>query len=253
MTVAHRAIVPLTVILLALGATAAHAKNASQPPTRVTIAVPEDKRVEVVLGPRDSSNVIIYMHGVCGDPLAFSSWATAAAKRATLISLRGDVRCQNNRQRHKWSYDYKRNDRRIRAAIDAVERMRQNTASRTTVTPLDKASIILIGYSQGAKRAEALAYRFPARYRRVALIGIATKPNATMLLKSERVLLMAGAWDARRHIRAGRAELERARKSVRYLELPKARHGEYGPKALEVMDQGLGWLLAPPPEGDEVP
>jgi predicted esterase len=211
--------------------------------TSFSVAVPGDDPVDVAFGPIDEKRVIVYLHGLCGDPLAFSSWAAAASRHATLISLSGDERCDKNPARRKWSYDYRRMDARITRAIAAVDRFRHDMVDSVVVTPLDAEHPALIGYSQGAKRVQALAYTFPQRYRRVALIAIATKPNATMLLRSERVMLLAGAWDARVHIREGFEEMRLAKIDARYVELPKARHGEYGPQALEVMDDAISWLL----------
>jgi predicted esterase len=228
-------------VITAMTCTAAAAQSAS---SSISIAVEGDKPVEVVLGPISSAHVIVYMHGLCGDPFAFSSWAKAVAKHATLISLRGDRRCKKNRSRYKWSYDHKKNDRRISKAIEAVETFRQAMVDSVKVTPLDGSHLTLLGYSQGAARAAQMAYRFPKRYRRVGLIASPAAPNATMLLKSERVLLVAGGWDVRKHIKGGLEKLKRAKIDARYLELPKARHGEYGPEALRVMGDGVAWLLA---------
>ncbi len=193
----------------------------------------------MVDGPTGSAQVILYMHGVCGDPLAFRSWISSAIKHATFISLRGDLKCDKRPGRSKWSYRHASRDRRISAAIRAVNAVR---AARGAML-LDPANVVLVGYSQGARRAESLAYRYPKRYRRVALIGIATEPLVHKLRGSEAILLMAGERDARQHIRDGRDQLTRAGKRVQYLELPKARHGQYGPDAEAIMGQGLDWLF----------
>jgi predicted esterase len=208
----------------------------SAAPPRLTVAVDGDRDLEVVMGPARSSRSIIYMHGVCGDPLAFESWARAAGRFATFISLRGDVACKGRRGRSKWSYDKKALRRRIGEALDAVSKRRK--------LKLDPEQVALIGYSQGASRVEAMAHAYPTHYRRVALIAPPKQPSLARLAKSERVLLMAGGWDVRSHIRAAHLELERAGRTVRYLELPKAKHGEYGPRAQPVMTRALSWLFA---------
>jgi hypothetical protein len=57
---------------------------------------------------------------------------------------------------------------------------------------------------------------------------------------------MAGGRDARAHIRSGHQKLLRAGLNSRYLELPGARHGQYGPHALRVMSDGLRWVVHAP-------
>jgi predicted esterase len=205
------------------------------PVTPITVKVPGDKPLSVVLGPPKSRLAVLYLHGVCGDPLAFTSWVRALASQATLISLRGDEKCDDRPGRTKWSWDLAGLDRRVTRALGAVNALHD--------TPLDGTNVVVVGYSQGATRAQALAWRFPKRYRRVALVAIATEPSRDALAQTERVLLVAGERDARKHIREGRDALAKAGKLVRYLELPEARHGEYGPKALEVMGAGMRWLF----------
>lgn len=201
-----------------------------------TIHVDGDADLEVLLGPPSSPQVVVYMHGVCGDPLAFGSWARSARRRATFISLRGDEVCDERPSRRRWSWDLARIDRRIRQAVEIVSAFRVGV-------PLDETRIVLVGYSQGAHRVEQLAFRFPDHYRRVVMIAPANEPNAGRLAKTERVLLMAGEWDARSHIYSAFQALERRRHPSKYLELPKARHGQYGPDAARVMDEAFAWVL----------
>lgn len=203
----------------------------------IRIAVDGDTPIEVVPGPPDSDRVVIYMHGVCGDVHAFGSWVGAATRHATFIAMRGDQPCERRRGRYKWSYNFAHLDRRITRAIRAANVLRTR--------PLDEKRVALIGYSQGARRAEQMASKFPGRYRRVAIIAIVSEPSAALLHKAHSILLMAGSRDARDHIKAGAAKLERAGKRVQYLELPGARHGEYGPEAPAVMRKALDWLFAP--------
>jgi predicted esterase len=201
-----------------------------------------DRALEVVMGPAESDAVIVYLHGVCGDPLAFSSWAAAAARHGTLISLRGDQACKSRPGRTKWSYDPKLVDARIRRAVERVSQLRSDRGMK----PLSEVQATLMGYSQGAKRVELLAYRYPERYRRVAVIAIAKEPLLLEHARTERVLLVAGGYDARQHIFEAQRKLAARGHTARYLELPKARHGEYGPRALEVMADGLEWLFKRP-------
>ncbi|MBM4373630.1 MAG: hypothetical protein FJ095_00985 [Deltaproteobacteria bacterium] len=225
----------------ALAARAAAADDATPPPEApiVTLRVPGDQPVEVVEGPPDSSRVIVYLHGLCGDPLAFRSWSSAAARFGTLISLRGDERCPDAPGRMKWSYNHDRTNRRISAAIKLIDDARRARGA----VPLDGTRLTAIGYSQGAKRVEWLAGRFPERFVRVAMVAGAFKPSPWRLSRHARFLIVGGALDERRHLVEGRDELARAGLTVRYLELPKARHGEYGPEGHAAMTDALVWLF----------
>lgn len=216
-------------------------KPAASVPIR-TVKVPGDRNIEVAFGPHDASDVILYLHGVCGDPLAFESWAAAASERSTFISLRGDLKCDKRKGRYKWSYDFVRMNRRIDRAIDAAEKLREDLVDSNMPAKLDRDEVVIIGYSQGAHRVESMAHRFPERFARIAMIAPARAPEASKLKESERVLLIAGEKDAKKHIQDGRDALAKQGNAVKYLELPGARHGEYGPKAQLVMAQGLDWL-----------
>jgi predicted esterase len=232
--------------LLAIGSTA----TAEPPASRLSIAhearhgrsttlpIDGDITAEVLLGPATSTVALIYLHGVCGDPFAFRSWARAARRYATFVSLRGDLGCDKRPKRRKWSWDLKRLDRRIVAAVTAASQWRVELG----MAALDIEDIVVVGYSQGAHRAEYLASQFPERYRRVGLFATPERPGAGRLAKNLRVLLVAGAWDARKHIFEGYEAVKR-RTAARYFELPKARHGQYGPAAPTVMDRALRWLV----------
>jgi predicted esterase len=209
----------------------------------VTLAVPGDNPIEVVLGAPDVGRAIVYLHGVCGDPFAFESWIEAASAHGTFISLRGDERCDDRPGRFKWSFDYARLDRRIRAALEAADVLRRDMVDSVAVKPLDPDDVALVGYSQGAHRVQWMAARYPDRYRRVALIALSTEPSPARLARAEKILIVAGGWDARTHLWEGHNALKKAGKTVLYKELPKARHGEYGPAAQETMAAALDWLF----------
>ncbi len=237
-------IVLLAATLSAAGnvASAGTKKRPANAPTSVTLEVPGDRKIEVLAGPADSKNVIIYLHGVCGNPLAFQSWAAAASQQATFISMRGDLACKKTKGRFRWSYRLDKLNRRISRAIDRANEWRYDLADSEQPANLDKSQVVLIGYSQGAHRVQSLAQRFSERFRRVVMIAPAKEPQLVKLKKSERVLLIAGEKDAKRHIQRGYDKLRKAGRTVKYLELPGARHGEYGPDAQRVMAEGLNWL-----------
>ncbi|MEM1031828.1 MAG: hypothetical protein AAGN82_15875 [Myxococcota bacterium] len=214
------------------------------PPRPTSVAIAGDVPVEVAWSvDPDSQRALVYLHGHCGDPTAFRGWADAATSHGTLMSLRGDLECPRRPGRRKWSFDLARIDRRIRAALQAVSDHRGRSDGG-----LRAEDIALIGYSQGALRVEFLAHAFPQRYRRVVSIAVAAAPSPYRFREAERVLFMAGGWDVRRHIRDGYDELRhlqrgQGRGETRYLELPRARHGSYGPEGRAVMAEGLDWLF----------
>ncbi|MEZ4440563.1 MAG: alpha/beta fold hydrolase [Polyangiaceae bacterium] len=211
-----------------------------------TLPRPGKPALEVMLGPAASDWVVVYLHGFCGDPFAFRPWASEARRHATFISLRGDLACDDRPGRRKWSWDYRRIDRAIREAVVEVSAIREAAGG----AHLSQDRIALIGYSQGAQRVAQLAGRFPDRYRRVVVIAPAKTPSAGLFRKAERILLMGGAWDVRDPLYEARDALLKTRRPVRYLELPKARHGEYGPEGPRVMAEGLAWLFAPLAEAE---
>lgn len=204
-------------------------------PPWISVEVAGDRPVLVV--PGAGKVPIVYLHGRCGDPTAFRAWAEAASKFGTLISFVGDKRCKHS-ARTQWSSDTAALDRRVTAAIRAVE--------AALALELDEEHRVVVGYSQGALKAEALATQFPARYPRAALIGGPRAPRDESLRKSESVLLMAGDRDARDHLREASRKLQKRGKRARYLELPGAAHGEYGPEAEPTMAAALDWLLSTP-------
>jgi predicted esterase len=236
---------PLFAAAVAGAPDAAAEPSADAPPGRSTVEVPGDDPIEVVLGPATSPEVLVYLHGVCGDPLAFESWAAEAARHATLVSVRGDLVCKKRKERREWSYEYGRIDRRIGRAVAAAAAARRR-ALGADAAALDQDHLTIAGYSQGARRVEALARRFPARYRRVLLAAIAVEPSVDALRKATRIVLVAGELDAKDHIQEGARKLSDAGKDVLYVELPRAHHGEYGPRAAETMGKALDWLFKPP-------
>ncbi|MFO0551792.1 MAG: hypothetical protein U0271_25625 [Polyangiaceae bacterium] len=195
------------------------------------IAVKGDKPVLVVRG---ASTPIVYLHGRCGDPTAFKAWASVGRTFGTIISVRGDKKCKGG-GRTQWTEDARAIDARVSAAISAV-------AAETGIE-LDQDRRVVVGYSQGSLRAEALATRFPDRYPLPVLIAGPRAPRDDSLGKAERVLLMVGERDVREPLEDAAKRLAKRGRKVRYLELPKARHGEYGPLAEPTMREGLTWLV----------
>lgn len=202
------------------------------PATATKVKVPFDKPVLVVAG--EGPTPIVYLHGRCGDPSAFLVWANAVRKHGTLISFLGDEKCKGG-TRFKWSADTVALDRRITKAVAAVR--------AELGLPLDDKRRLVVGYSQGSLRAEALATRYPERYPRPMLIGGPRAPREESLTKSEAVLLLVGDHDQREHLREAEKKLKKRGNRVRYMELKDARHGEYGPEASAIMSGAFAWLI----------
>ncbi len=211
-------------------ASAAPAEEAA--PEAVPVKVPGDKRVFVLPGVAGATRVLVYLHGRCGDPLAFLAWATVARRLGTTVSFDGDEKCDGGRT--KWSPDTVGLDKRITRALDAVE--------AALGLSLTKERRLVIGYSAGALRAEALATRFADRYPRVILIGGPRAPRPESLGKTEAILLMAGQLDVRKPLMDAASDLTKAGRHARFIMIPHARHGEYGPEAIETMQEALSWV-----------
>lgn len=216
--------------------------TASAPPepppvAPVTLEIPRDKKVYVVFGRPGNAHVFVYLHGKCGDPLAFRAFMQILPARGTLVAMRGDIKCEGGQP--NWSDDIMLLDKRIKKALDVVEEARGE--------PLDKDHLVAIGYSAGALRAESLSTRYPERYPRVVLIGGPRAPKPGNLGKTERILLMAGSLDVRKPLRDAAADYVKAGRTARFVEIPGAKHGEYGPEAEAIMSDGLDWIAANDP------
>jgi predicted esterase len=213
--------------------------SAEPPPDLVPFRVGHERAVWTLPGREGAPPLpLVYLHGRCGDPKAFSAFGHAAAERGTVISFVGDEPCKDG-QRFKWSGDVVSLDRRISRTLAALDE-----AKGTRLAESERA---VIGYSQGSLMAEALATRFPERYPRVALIGGPRAPKEGSLSRTKAILLMAGTRDLRDHLREARDELARRGRTVRYVELEGARHGEYGSAAELTMAEALDWLFGVTP------
>ena len=203
------------------------------------VAVPGDSPAFVRPGKEGSREVLLYLHGRCGNPFAGArSFPEAAAARGTMVIVLGDDRCPNS-SRRRWSGDMKHNQARIDAALAAV--------AASLGRDLDRQSLTAIGYSEGALKAEQLARLFPERYPRVLLIGSPRPPSPHNLGKTRAIATLVGERDAQQDMRAGTKALEKAGRNVRFWLLPGARHGQYGPEGERVMGEALDWVFAQSP------
>lgn len=217
-----------------------HAPSSVRP--RATVAPPVTSiRIEplnatdalptyVMRGEPHGSAKMVFIHGVCGHALGYAqSFVASAAKYGVLIAPQGDVPCMPGSPLAKWSMDTTALDARIVAAFRALG---------SAAPELD---IALIGYSQGAMRAETLARRWPKRYTRLILIAGPTKVSPYGL-SVESALMMAGTLDRQELMQSSANGFKAAGRRARYMQLPNGRHGSMGDAPEQTMDAALGWL-----------
>lgn len=179
-------------------------------------------------GPRGPGR-LVFLHGMCSNGLGYAqSFQWSAAQNGTLIAPQGDVSCGG--QLSKWSQDIAALDARIVGTYRALGE----------VGLVD--DLAVIGYSQGASRAEALARRFPERYTRLVLIGAPDVPNPRGLSGVKAAVMMAGEFDDQETMQEGAAAFRGAGIRATFLPIPEARHGEMGPVPEETMGRALEWV-----------
>lgn len=204
------------------------------PPRFIPVSGDVPAWVEPAFGETDQT--VVYLHGMCGDPTHAADWAAIAAHHATLVALRGDLECVGGGT--YWRGDPTFLDYRIRKAVRSV--------SRALGRPLDDTSLVLVGYSQGAQRAEDLAWTFPKRYARVALMSGPSAPRFDRVRRLERLAIVRGAREYRKTYREAATNIDRGGVPAKFFELPQAAHGELGPDAPNVMSELFDFLFADP-------
>lgn len=174
---------------------------------------------------------LVFLHGLCSHGLGYAqSFQYAAAKKGTLIAPQGDVVCGKG-PRASWSSNVERLNARV------VETFRE-LGEREPI-----ADIAVIGYSQGASRALALARAFPERYSRLILIGGPERPSPEGLTHLKAVVTMAGERDRQDLMQAGALAFKHAKVPAKFFVIPKAMHGQMGPSPEETMGQSLDFLF----------
>jgi predicted esterase len=107
-----------------------------------------------------------------------------------------------------------------------VEKLHQRIGEAFRAAGLDAPGeeILVMGYSQGATRAEALAAKYPGRYTRVVLMGAPGAPSASRL-HGVKAVLMAGERDRQDHIKAAARALTAANVPATCIPIPGAPRG----------------------------
>jgi predicted esterase len=235
----------IAVVLLALSGCSRRGKGgpgfsllgpAIEEGTPVIVPVAGDAPAHVVHAPGATRGAIVYLHGRCTDPATdLARLAPVARAHGTIVALQGDEACPGGKG-FRWTTDIQAIEPRVERALQAVAAARGGA--------LDTAQITLVGYSEGAARAESLTHAFPVRYPRVALIGAPSAPSAANLGAARGVALLAGQKDRQDLMRTGLLALEHAGKPAKFFELPGAEHGEFGPEGARVVGEALDFLAA---------
>jgi pimeloyl-ACP methyl ester carboxylesterase len=177
---------------------------------------------------------LVFLHGMCGHALGYAqSFQVAAAKRGRLVAPQADVVCGEGPWA-KWSRD-------VKALHERIERAFVELGDSP---PID--DICVIGYSQGATRAEALAREFPDSYSRLISIGAPGVANPYGLTHLRAALMMAGARDRLDLMKEGAKRLARAKVRAEFRIIPEATHGSMGPHPEQTMQEALDWVYAEP-------
>jgi pimeloyl-ACP methyl ester carboxylesterase len=140
-----------------------------------------------------------------------------------------------DRPGNKWTKDPALLQARIDRALEAVRLARGGH--------LDTETLGMIGYSQGAHRAEVLAGAYPERYPWIVLGG---PPEAALPQNFRRVkhlAILGGELENTAHMRLGAERVKESGVDVRFFTLPRAYHGDYGPDGVRVMSEVLAWVF----------
>ena len=175
-----------------------------------TLDVPNDLPVFFLKGKTDKR--IVFLHPMCTHGLGYlQAFQFAAAEKASAIALQGEKSCGGAYR--QWSFELGETDARIGAAWNAAGDSR----------PVE--DVMLIGYSQGASVANALAERFPDRYTRVILIGA---PREPVITKAKCAVMVSAEHDAWWLMKQGADKAAKAGVPSTFITIPGARHGQMG-------------------------
>lgn len=207
-------------------------RTGPEPGTIEPLAVPGDLPALVVRPDGDGRRMrTVFLPGSCDRPEVYlGALRAAAARRGGLVALQGDKPCPGGDSRlRRWSSDTAALAHRIDAAMRAAGEE-------------DTDDLTVIGYSQGAERAEWLANRYPRKFTRFVLVAGPIVPSPKRLDGARAVVTMAGKGDVRENMALGAKSLRRASIPSTYFEMPSVHHGELDPRADASFDRALEWL-----------
>lgn len=199
-------------------------------PIRIEILDATKPPIFVLRGHGVGSAKLVFLHGMCGHGLGYAqSFQQAAAQKGTLITPQADVVCGEG-PGAKWSQDVAALDARITAAFTRLGH------------PEPITDVCVLGMSQGATRAAALARTYPQRYTRLVSMGAPTQVNVAGLQHLQAAVLMVGERERKDLMRASEQALHRIGVPATSLIIPNADHAGMGPTPEQTMSQALDWL-----------
>lgn len=219
------------------GQTFVRSVQAAQRPRAFDVAVPGDRPLRFAPGLPTQDRTLVYLHGMCGGEEGADVWADAATAYGSLVTLRADVPCAD-RPGYKWPKDPATIEARIQRALEVVR-------TRTGDAP-SGGEIWLIGYSQGAHRAERLAAAYPHRYRVLALGGPPSAASPERLRHARKVAIFGGELEDTSHMVDGFLALHAVGLETEFFTLPRAGHGTFGPDGPRVLSEIFAYLARSP-------
>jgi pimeloyl-ACP methyl ester carboxylesterase len=219
-------------IVLSIVALVAGLQSLNEGPIRMEALDPNASVPTFVMrgGPRGPARMV-FLHGMCGHALGYAqSFQWSAAKKGTLIAPQGDRSCGGPWS--MWTNDLDALDARIVAAFRELGQ----------TDPID--DVLVIGYSQGASRAEALARKWPKRYTQLILMAGPTNVSPRGLSSLRGAVTMAGERDRQDLMKASARALGGASIPSTFMVIPEATHGAMGPTPEKTMGAALDWLWA---------
>jgi predicted esterase len=208
----------------------AQAKAANLGPVRMEHLSGTEPATYVLRGGPKGEGRLVFLHGMCGHALGYAqSFQFSAAKKGSLVAPQGDRVCGRGPWA-LWSPDLDALDARIVGAFRALGEKE----------PIN--DITIMGYSQGATRAEALARKWPERYTRLVSIGAPSRASSKGLQHLRAAVMMAGERDRKDQMKAGARALRLAGVPSTFMVIPEATHGAMGPTPEQTMGEALDWL-----------
>ncbi len=209
---------------------AAKAKGEGSGPIRVEAIDGMEPPVFAVVGRGRGPAKLVFLHGMCGHGLGYAqSFQHASARKGTMIAPQADVVCGAG-PGAKWSQDV--------AALDA--RIVESFVKLGHAEPIT--DVCVLGMSQGATRAAALARTFPERYTRLVSMGAPTAVEPAGLQKLRGAVLMVGERERKDLMRSSEKALQRRGVAAKSLIIPDADHAGMGPEPERTMGEALDWL-----------
>lgn len=197
-----------------------------------------DRPIRVLPAAVPNRHAIVYLHGYCGDVNAVGAFQNAAQNHGTVIALLGDQPCKDKPGRFKWSRDIRGLEQRIERALKLV--------NRDLHLDLETTNITLLGYSQGALRAESLARFYGKHYPRVILGGPPQRAKPSHFPNARRIAVFGGEKEDTHDMSGAAEDLLAAGREARFFLLPGVDHGDFGADGERMLGEVLDFVTAEP-------